>query len=69
MVTKCYFELRKPAARGTESIIADAARHLNTRQHLGKAVVVCDQPAIVLSAGRKQWLKLSRSLQNSVAAP
>lgn len=63
MVAKCYFELRKPAARGTDSIIADAMRHLNTRQHLGKAVVICDQPAVVLSAARKQWLKLSRSLQ------
>lgn len=63
MVAKCYFELRKPAARGTESISADIMRHLNTRQHLGKAVVICGQPAIVLSAARKQWLKLSRSLQ------
>lgn len=59
----CYFELRKPAGRGTDSIIADAMRHLNTRQHLGKAVVICDQPAITLSLARKQWLKLSRSLQ------
>lgn len=63
MITKCYFELRKPAARGTDSIIADTMRHLNTRQHLGKTVVVCDQPAVTLSAARKQWLKLSRSLQ------
>lgn len=59
----CYFELRKPAARGTDSAIADAMRHLNTRQHLGKAVVLCDQPSVVLSVARKQWLKLSRSLQ------
>lgn len=63
MVAKRYFELRKPAARGTDSISADTMRHLNTRQHLGKAVVICEQPAIVLSAARKQWLKLSRSLQ------
>lgn len=58
-----YFELRKPAARGTDSIIADTMRHLNTRQHLGKAVVICSQPTITLSVARKQWLKLSRSLQ------
>ena len=63
MDAKCYIELRKPAARGTDSVIADAMRHLNTRQHLGKAVIICDQPAAVLSAARKQWLKLSRSLQ------
>jgi len=59
----CYFELRKPAGRGTDSVIADAMRHLNTRQHLGKAVIVCDQPTVTLSLARKQWLKLSRSLQ------
>ena len=63
MISTCYIELRKQSARGTDSIIADAMRHLNTRQHLGKAVVVCEQPAIVLSAARKQWLRLSRSLQ------
>lgn len=58
-----YFELRKPAARGTDSLIADAMRHLNTRQHLGKALVICEQPAVTLSVARKQWLKLSRALQ------
>ncbi len=58
-----YIELRKPSARGTESIAADVMRHLNTRQHLGKAVVVCEQPAVILSTSRKQWLRLSRSLQ------
>jgi len=63
MIAKYYIELRKPAARGTESVIADAMRHLNTRQYLGKAVVVCEQPAIALSTARKQWLKLSRALQ------
>lgn len=63
MITSCYIELRKQSARGTDSLIADVMRHLNTRQHLGKAVVVCEQPAVVLSAARKQWLKLSRSLQ------
>lgn len=63
MIAKYYIELRKPAARGTDSTIADVMRHLNTRQHLGKAVIVCDQPAIFLSTARKQWLKLSRSLQ------
>ncbi|HTH72410.1 MAG TPA: hypothetical protein VL737_03565 [Candidatus Pristimantibacillus sp.] len=63
MIAKHYIELRKPTARGSESVIADAMRHLNTRQHLGRAVIVCPQPAIALSAARKQWLKLSRALQ------
>ena len=62
MVAKCYFELRK-SVRTESSITADVMRHLHTRQHLGKAVIVCDQPHATLSAARKQWLKLSRSLQ------
>jgi hypothetical protein len=56
-----YFEKRKPATNG--SLSTDIMRHLHTRQHLGKAVVVCDNPASALSAARKQWLKLSRSVQ------
>lgn len=68
MSASYYIELRKPSARGTDNIIADSMRHLNTRQHLGKAVVVCDHPAIVLSVARKQWLKLSRSLQKQRAS-
>ncbi|HEY5806181.1 MAG TPA: hypothetical protein VIS56_02225 [Candidatus Saccharimonadales bacterium] len=63
MDAKHYIELRKPAARGTDSTIADVMRHFNTRQHLGKAVVICDQPVIALSTARKQWLRLSRVLQ------
>jgi len=65
---KCYFEARKSAARGTDSVAADVMRHLHTRQHLGKAVVVCEQPTSMLSASRKQWLKLSRAIQKQRAA-
>lgn len=42
---------------------ADLARHLLTRQHLGKTVVVCDKPVVLMSVIRKYWLKLSRTLQ------
>ncbi len=62
MVTNCYFELRK-YSRGGANLTADVMRHLHTRQHLGKAVIVCDQPAGFISSARKHWLKLSRSLQ------
>jgi len=62
-MSKCYIELRKTSARGTDSAIADVMRHLHTRQHLGKTVIICEQPAFALSNGRKQWLKLSRALQ------
>lgn len=63
-----YFELRISAARGSDSISADMMRHLYTRQHLGKALVVCDQPIVMLSACRKQWLKLSRVIQRQRAS-
>jgi hypothetical protein len=66
-MTEWFVELRKGAAKGTDSLAADAMRHLHTRQHLGKAVVVCDQPIAMLSAARKQWLKLSRFLQKQRA--
>ncbi len=66
-MAKCYFEIRKNAARGTDSIAADMMRHLHARQHLGKAVVVCDRPDIAFPAARKQWLKLARAVQKQRA--
>lgn len=62
-MAKVYYERRISAARGTDSLAADIMRHLHTRQHLGKVVVLCDQPIVMLSAARKQWLKLSRVIQ------
>jgi hypothetical protein len=62
-MAKCYFELRKQSAKGTDSVAADIMRHLHTRQHLGKVVVICEQPAPMLAAARKQWLKLARTIQ------
>ncbi len=67
-MAKCYFELRTQSARGTDSIAADIMRHLHTRQHLGKAVVVCEQPVAMLAAARKQWLKLTRTIQRQRAS-
>jgi hypothetical protein len=52
----------------TSSQSADMARHLLSRQHLGKTVVVCDKPVIDLSVTRKYWLKLSRALQKERAS-
>ncbi len=61
---KLYFEIRTLASPGnTDGIASDMMRHLYTRQYLGKTVVICQQPITMLSAARKQWLKLSRSLQ------
>lgn len=67
-MVSAYFEWRISAARGSESIAADIARHIHSRQHLGKAVVICDQPVVMLSAARKQWLKLCRSIQKQRAS-
>lgn len=62
-MAKCFFELRKQSAKGTDSVAADIMRHLHARQHLGKAVIICDQPIPILAAARKQWLKLTRTIQ------
>lgn len=67
-MSRCYTESRKSAARGTESVAADVMRHLYSRQYLGKAVVVCDTPVPMLSAARKQWLKLARTMQKQRAS-
>lgn len=60
---KAFFEHRVNDARGTSSQAADLTRHLHTRQYLGRTVVICEQPIAMLSAIRKQWLRLSRSIQ------
>ncbi len=67
-MTKAYFERRVSAARGTDSLAADVMRHLHARQHLGKAIIIGSQPIVMLSACRKQWLKLSRTVQRQRAA-
>ncbi len=67
-MAKCFFEIRKQSARGTDSIAADIMRHLHARQYLGKAVVICDQPVALLAASRKQWLKLTRTIQKQRAS-
>jgi hypothetical protein len=67
-MAKCYIEFRKQSARGSDSVAADMMRHLHTRQHLGKALVICEHPAVVLSAARKQWLKISRTIQKQRAS-
>lgn len=67
-MAKCYFELRKQSARGTDSIAADMMRHLHARQHLGKVMIICDNPPAMLAAARKQWLKLTRTIQKHRAS-
>lgn len=68
MSSICFIEERSASAHGSSSLAADVSRHLHARQYLGKAVVLCDQPITMLSAVRKQWLKLARVIQKQRAA-
>lgn len=57
-----YFEQRNPSNAPSGALAADIARHLQSRQYLGSALIICDNPGAVLSSVRKQWLKAARKL-------
>ena len=64
-----YYEVRTMRTFGPPTPIAsDIARHLQSRQFLGVTVVVCHNPFSMLSALRKQWLRLARNLQKQRAS-
>lgn len=64
-----YYETRTMHTFGPPTPIAsDIARHLQSRQFLGITVVVCANPFSMLSALRKQWLRLTRNLQKQRAS-
>lgn len=64
-----YYEVRTIPTFGAPTPIAsDIARHLQSRQYLGMTVVVCNNPMSMLSATRKQWLRLARNLQKQRAS-
>jgi hypothetical protein len=56
------------ASFGANPSTKDLARHLYTRIGCGKVVIVANNPPILLSALRKQWLKLARKLQKERAS-
>lgn len=60
---RIYYESRRLAANALVGIAVDLARHLQQRQFLGPAVVVCDNPVAILSAVRKQWVMAMRRVQ------
>ena len=60
-----YLETRYSATGA--SLATDIAHHLQRRQHLGKAIIICDKPTIFMSMVRKQWFKIARSLQKERA--
>lgn len=64
-----YYEVRTMPIFGPPTPAAsDIARHLQSRQYLGMTVVVCRNPLSMLSATRKQWLRLARNLQKQRAS-
>jgi len=64
-----YYEVRSMPLFGPPSPVAsDIARHLQSRQYLGITVVICQNPISMLSATRKQWLRLARNLQKQRAS-
>src|SRR5215213_1160346 len=68
LMPNAFFELRKQGARGTDSMVADVMRHLYSRQYLGKTLIISEQPMIIFSTARKQWLKLARTIQKQRAS-
>lgn len=58
-----YYETRNLPTNPPATLAADIARHLQKRQYLGRAVIVCDNPTAIMSAARKQWVKASRYVQ------
>lgn len=53
---------------GSHPGVKDLARHLYTRMNCGKVVIVADNPQLLLSTLRKQWLKLCRKVQRERAS-
>lgn len=46
----------------------DISQYLQVRHNLGKSLIICDNPIALLSATRKQWVKICRQLQRSRAS-
>ncbi len=62
MITR-YLETFDKTHATAETIVPDLMRHIHARQHLGKAVVLCEEPEAMMGLAEKQWRKLSRVLQ------
>jgi hypothetical protein len=63
-----YYELRHSPQYPANSIASDLARHLEVRQYLGTAIVVCEQPSTTMSVVRKQWINLMRNVHKQRAS-
>src|SRR6266702_3921439 len=63
-----YLEIRPARHTMHDGLATDLARHLHSRQHLGSAVIVTEEPLKLLAVVRKQWFKLARGLQRERAS-
>jgi hypothetical protein len=64
-MNRIYVEERNLADVGTLS--HDIAHHLYVRQLQGSAVVIAEEPFLLLRVVRKQWLKLTKLVQRERA--
>ncbi len=67
MITR-YLEPRGRVHGAPANVAQDIMRHFHARQHLGSAVVFCQNPAEMLLLAQRQWLRLSRTLQRQRGA-
>lgn len=63
-----YGLIREEGSFGANPGTKDLARHLYTRMYYGKVVIVAERPQAIISALRKQWLKLARKVQKERAS-
>lgn len=63
-----YYEIRTTPQYPATSIGSDLARHMEVRQYLGSAIIVCHDPISTISVVRKAWLNLARNLQKQRAS-
>lgn len=62
-----YLETRHLNTASDSNLLADIMKHLQSRQYLGQAVIVCDKPSTMISVSRKSWLRQARTLQKDRA--
>lgn len=68
-MSTCYVEVRTSINTAIlPPLAADIAVYLQARQHLGKTVVISNNPLSLMCVVRKQWLKLARNLQRERAS-
>lgn len=63
-----YGLIREEYSFGSNPGTKDLVRHLYTRMNCGQVVIVCSNPANLMSPLKKQWYKLFRKVQRERAS-